>query len=1082
MTAHTKLAASSSVTTTVASSAAPAGIIPDGAPAAPVVLSTAAGMVLTVGAGGEFATLGAALRNAVNGDTIAVKAGTYVNDFGVVNAKVTIVAVGGMVNEVGTTPPPNGKGILTVDNDLTIRGFSFTGAATGDMYGNVAGIRDEAGNLNIAYCNFHDLQDGLLVTPNVSNTGSVSIDHSEFSHDGTGDGYTHDIYVGDVASFTLTNSYIHDAVVGHEVKSRAAVTTISHNVIADGPTGTGSYDIDIPNAGVATITDNIIEKGPNASNIFAIHYGGEGQYSYAENSLTVTGNTIIDDLPGQTGYAVANQSAYNGLNVSANLFDNHLYGFAPGNVILNGLGSETNDTVLTTAPAVPVSTPWAALPPTVVTGPERLSMVTQNQTVAGGSSQLIVNDGVGSNEIDGGAGGLVAFVAGQYEKVTTQAGAADTVNAAGGNATVVSAGSDLILASGNYSEIDATGQATIVGSAYETFNLDGAGEVLRASSSALVNVGAAGNARVVDRAGDLKFSVFNGGVAVLVDSATRSVTGTSSVATVSGGAATGWITNAGAISITTGDGGASVQAGLGTVSITGGAGNDSLSAGIGSGLFTLGSGTDVVTFGRGTAQVTGGTGADTYVFRNSDAGADTITCFKQGVDSLQFTGFAGNPIASGTVVDGSTLLTLSNGTTVDVAGVTLPGYGGSAPAGPGGGNPGGGPTVGGGTNPTPVPSSSNGTLTSTGQSVSGGSSLLTVTDAAGGNTIAGGAGGIAVSAAPGDLITTAAGAADTVSLASYDTLNGLGSDQVTVSASHNVIMEAGLATVSVAGANNLVQGGAGLLQVSDQVSGNTIVGGAGGMIANLGAAYDVISTAQGASDTVSLNTQDTLASAGQDQIAVTGLYNQISASGVAVINSTSNYSSYDLEGRDSLITSGGGAVTVGGAATDIVASTGDGGIGIVKMAGGSASVSQAMAGGDAAATISGGAATVLESGGQYAGIFVNTAGGASVTAGGGAVTVTSTIAAGAPADTIDAGAGSLTVNTNGAVQVFGAGGSLVVNATQEAAGVSGVSLAAGSGNVTLNGGNGNEQFTAGSGQAQVWPRQRQRHSYLRDRP
>jgi pectin methylesterase-like acyl-CoA thioesterase len=76
---------------------------------APVVLSTTNGMVLTVGAGMEFATLGAALRNAVNGDTIAVKAGTYVNDFSVVQANVTIVAVGGMVNEVGTEPPPTAK-------------------------------------------------------------------------------------------------------------------------------------------------------------------------------------------------------------------------------------------------------------------------------------------------------------------------------------------------------------------------------------------------------------------------------------------------------------------------------------------------------------------------------------------------------------------------------------------------------------------------------------------------------------------------------------------------------------------------------------------------------------------------------------------------------------------------------------------------------------------------------------------------------------------------------------------------------------------------------------------------------------
>ena len=576
MTASTK-PASTSVTTSAVAGTAPAGILAAGVPPAAVVMSTAGGMVLTVGAGEEFATLGAALRNAVDGDTIAVKAGTYVNDFGVVNAKVSIVAVGGMVNEVGTTPPPNGKGILTVDNDLNIRGFSFTGAATSDMYGNVAGIRYEAGNLNVSYCNFHDLQDGLLATPFVTGTGTVTIDHSEFAHDGTGDGYTHDIYVGPVASFSLTNSYVHDAVVGHEVKSRAETTTISHNVIADGPTGTGSYDIDVPNAGAATITDNVIEKGPDASNAYAIHYGGEGQYAYAQNNLTISGNTIINDQAGD--YAVLNQSSANGLNVSANLTNNQLYGFAPTNVIWNDLGTETGDMVLAARPVIDTSSPWSALPAAAVNGPERLTMITQNQTVSGGSSQLIINDGTGSNEIDGGAGGVVAFVAGQYERITTQAGAADTVNAVGGNATVASAGNDVILASGNYQEIDATGQATIVGSAFDTYNLDGAGEFLRANSSAIANVGAAGNVRINDNAGDLKFSVASGGVAVLADSATRSATGTSSIATVSGGAATGWISHSGAISINTGDGGASVQAGVGTVSVTGGAGADSLTAG-----------------------------------------------------------------------------------------------------------------------------------------------------------------------------------------------------------------------------------------------------------------------------------------------------------------------------------------------------------------------------------------------------------------------------------------------------------------------------------------------------------------------
>jgi hypothetical protein len=1040
---------------------------------APVVLSTGNGMVLTVGAGMEFATLGAALRDAVNGDTIAVKAGTYVNDFSVVQANVTIVAVGGMVNEVGTEPPPDGKGIITADASLTISGFSFTGAGTGDQYGNVAGIRYEAGNLNVSYCDFHNLQDGLLATPWVSNTGTVNIDHSSFEQDGSGDGYTHDIYIGDVADFNLTNSVITSAYVGHEVKSRADITNISHNVIADGPTGTGSYDIDIPNAGAATVSDNIIEKGPDASNQIAIHYGGETQYSYATNYLNVTGNTIIDDLAGQTGIAVANQSSYNDVNVSVNMTDNQLYGFDPGNVIIEGAGTQTGDTVLSSEPGFSTASPTSELPSTSITGPERLTLNVQNQTVTGGASLFVVNDSVGGNTIGGGAGGMQAYVAGQSDMITTQAGASDTVTAAGEYDTVNSAGTDHITASGQYQTIEATGAATVTGSHFNTYDLNG-NEALVTTSDSLVDVGSTATARIFDNGGDVSVTVSGGGRAGIVNGGANGSVASS--ATVSGGAATAWISGGGAISITTGDGGASVQAGLGTVNVTGGDGPDTLSAGGGSAFFTLGSGNDVVNLGKGTTQVTGGSGVDTYVFHASTGGNDTINGFKPGTDVLEFKGFANNAnaIASGVVVNGSTILTLTDGSTVDIAGVALPGY--KSSTGTSTSNPGTSapvsssptqPTVsGGGSNPT-GPQESNGTLTAGGQTITGGSSLLTIGDAVGNNTIAGGSGGVNVSAAPGDLITTQAGATDTINLMSYDTVTGAGNDQVTASYSHDVINESGNASISLLGANEQVTGGAGVLQITDDVTGNTIAGGSGGIIANLSGSYDVISTSVGATDTLTLTTQDTVTAGGNDQISISGNYNQIEASGTDVINSTSASSQYDLEGHDSLTTSGGGNVTVGGSAVDSVFSTGTGGLNLTTESGGSVAVTQTLGTGNAAATVAGGATSIMTQGGNYAGIYVTAAGGDSVTAGTGPVSVTSSASAGGPADTINAGSGSMSV-TSGNAQIFGGSGALVVNAQSETAGTAGVQLGAGSGNVTLNGGAGNELFTGGSGQAQIW--------------
>ena len=115
---------------------------------------------LNVGAGQAYATLSAAVGASRDGDVIAVQAGTYVNDFATISKDITIVGVGGMANFVATVAPPNGKGILVTQSDVTIQNLSFSGAAVAD--GNGAGIRYEGGNLVIIDSYFHDNQDGLL--------------------------------------------------------------------------------------------------------------------------------------------------------------------------------------------------------------------------------------------------------------------------------------------------------------------------------------------------------------------------------------------------------------------------------------------------------------------------------------------------------------------------------------------------------------------------------------------------------------------------------------------------------------------------------------------------------------------------------------------------------------------------------------------------------------------------------------------------------------------------------------------------------------------------------------------------------
>jgi hypothetical protein len=223
--------------------------------------------VLTVGGGMMFANISDAIAAAQNGDTIAVLAGTYVDVSSyserniITAANITMVGIGGMVHmEMGKQGLANGKGLLVVENGLTIRNFEFSGMTDGSIYGNLAGIRHEGGNLVIENCYFHDGQEGIL--GGVAGT-TVTIDHSEFARLGAGDGYSHGIYIGNANSLTITNSYFHEANVGHEIKSRALSTVIENNVIAD-LNGTASYDIDIPNGGNLVVENNTIEKGPNA--------------------------------------------------------------------------------------------------------------------------------------------------------------------------------------------------------------------------------------------------------------------------------------------------------------------------------------------------------------------------------------------------------------------------------------------------------------------------------------------------------------------------------------------------------------------------------------------------------------------------------------------------------------------------------------------------------------------------------------------------------------------------------------------------------------------------------------------------
>ncbi len=311
---------------------------------------------LTVGTGaGDYASLGTALAATQNGDTINLPGGVYYDQTATVATNVTIQGVGGTAYLVATQPVSNAKGILVVDapGTVTINNVSFSGAATSNANGaNAAGIRYQGGNLVLNNDALWGNQNGILATPGSPGTGSIAINNSTVTNNGVSDpsltagyGYTHNLYVNDVASLSITGSTITAANVGHEVKSRAQSTTITNNVIADGPTGTASYSIDLPNGGNGTIRGNTIQQGPASQNPAIISNGEEGNLH--AGSLAVTGNTIINNDPSPSSVAVVNATS-----TPATVTGNLITGLSSGQIDKNAADTVSNNTLTNAQPNI----------------------------------------------------------------------------------------------------------------------------------------------------------------------------------------------------------------------------------------------------------------------------------------------------------------------------------------------------------------------------------------------------------------------------------------------------------------------------------------------------------------------------------------------------------------------------------------------------------------------------------------------------------------------------------------------------------------------------------------------------------
>jgi hypothetical protein len=258
--------------------------------------------VIHVGPEESIQTIAQAVTVAQNGDDVQIDAGTYTGSgiFGVWwQSNLTIEAVGGHAHlDASGLYIPNLKGIFVIDGtNVTVKGIEFSGAHdTVNTDANWAGIREEGTNLTVNDCIFHNNDDGLLAGANLSS--NIVIDYSQFYQNGYGDGYSHNMYIGNVNSFTLEYSYSANANNGRLVKSRAESNYLLYNRITD-ETGNADVEVDFANGGLCYLIGNLIEKIPAANNNHTlIMFGGEGETNTLEQLYLVNNTLVIDQAYG----------------------------------------------------------------------------------------------------------------------------------------------------------------------------------------------------------------------------------------------------------------------------------------------------------------------------------------------------------------------------------------------------------------------------------------------------------------------------------------------------------------------------------------------------------------------------------------------------------------------------------------------------------------------------------------------------------------------------------------------------------------------------------------------------------------
>jgi len=341
-------------------------------------------------------------------------------------------------------------------------------------------------------------------------------------------------------------------------------------------------------------------------------------------------------------------------------------------------------------------------------GDDTLDGGAQKDVLEGGAGDDLLKGGAGNDTLDGGAGDDI--LAGGQGKDTLVGGEGDDILSGGRGDDTLTGGAGADTFSQSFRE---TGVDTITdfNPSEDTVNLKGFGGIENVSRLSVTEVDGGtvisageGNTLVLEGVTPDQLGVGNvtidgealspgtsgsdlssviGDLTEVSGEASADITlrGREGRDTLEGGAGDDFLEGRGGQDIL--DGGAgddilkggkgadSLAGGEGDDLLQGGGGNDILAGGAGDDLLKGGGGRDTLEGGAGDDTLVGGGGADTFVQNFSEPGADTITDFNPGQDTINFTGLDDLANISVEEADGGTLINAGPGNSLFVEGVTL---------------------------------------------------------------------------------------------------------------------------------------------------------------------------------------------------------------------------------------------------------------------------------------------------------------------------------------------------------------------------------------------------------------------------